>query len=242
MARGQQLLEDAKTAWAKLGQSRDTVCFSLPDVCGNKSVDIYGEVGQALQSICKLLYPNAVIETKEDPSVTFEKLLRKGSKEDMTLFLGSVRGMSVSLSLSDTDADPATRTRQTPYKRDQHYPLSLQDSLRVVRSIMGPRLKRVSRNDCLRAIQVYGLLQIQYQRLSQQLQEQRNFMEELNLELYCLLKSLKDHSNQANSANLHVLLRCAVQTKESSPALDSCEHCIVQQAKHINELLSEECL
>ena len=190
------------------------------------------------------MYPELTPKFKPNTYATdFESLddSDDGSEGERTLFLGE----SVSMPLSTFDTDQSQRTRLTPYKHDRHYPLSLQDPLRVVRAILGPSHKRVSGQDCLQAIQVYGLWKIEFRRLSEDLDIQRTRIVELGAALHhiCeLLPSVIAKSHQGGAGN-HSLQNFTLHIHERLPVaatMDPQQASILNFSEYIHQLLSDE--
>lgn len=211
ISKGEVIWRDLQAAWSMIWQNKEEEVFmAFPSMPEDKSVDAYEYSVLIVRQIYKFLFSSSPCQI--EPNI-YPVLGILPSEEDIDdeclLHLGTVGGgmASVSVPLKCPDSKRKKRTRVTPYDNDQHYPLSLQDALRVVRSILGPSQKRVSCNDCLRCLQIYALLKIKYRELTQQLHGQRALLKILNHRLRKLHRSLKKISKELNGAatieNIH---------------------------------------
>ena len=201
VARSSQVLEDVKQLWTQLlKRGNEPLIFPMLPA-EEQSWDAYETSLHLVQQIQQYIHPTANTKTSEN---TYTKIADFSVSESLpqdeadTTILGFVDGLPVRLTIGGMDSRASTRSRLTPYKYDRHLPLSLQDALRVVRCILGPSHKRVSGSDCLRSIQMYALLQIQFKRVSKQLTVERMFFQQLNRDMKRLCESL-DSASQDRS-------------------------------------------
>ena len=220
-----EFLREVSTAWAKVWQctdgSRARLTFpGLTTSGGDDFDDPYVAIVTLLEKIFKLLHPDRVMATRNDCFKIFSKFSKSVSKQTTPFHLEAVGGVPVSFALKPVEGDPSKRLRMTPYRCDRHLPLALQDALRVVRCILGPEHKRVSRNDCLRAIQIYSLMQVQFKTLCCHLRKQRKTMTELCKELGFLHKLVEATSLLPDSVNFTACLLNSVNNRRASSKVD----------------------
>ena len=242
LSKGERIWEDVIAAWPMIWQTDDDETgMAFPSMPDDKYVDAYEYSVLLLRQIYQFLHPDAQSDVEPNIYPVLGIVPEGGLDDDAMLHLGSVGGgvATVSFPLKCLDSNRKKRTRLTPYEDDKHYPLSLQDALRVVRSILGPVHKRVSGKDCLRCLQVYGLLKIKYKELSQQLEEQRALVQDLHQELTRLHQDLRTLSRKTNGTELIKKLRVMISQDDipSKQEEDAALAAVAAQVDRISDLL-----
>jgi len=200
VSRSQEVLQDLKVIWsAVLKRSNYGLCFPVfPEEAS--SWDAHRALFHNLRQIQMFVHPTAKAE-----EISNEQSEEMTATENINTVLGSVDGLPVVLTVGGLDACASKRSRLTPYKYDRRLPLSLQDALRPVRGVLGPTHKRVSGKDCLRALKIYALLQIQNQRLGDQLALEHQQVSHLNKELQQLSEMLIAASQDRSPASIRLV-------------------------------------
>ena len=245
LSKGEQIWSDVIAAWPMIWQTEDDDSgMAFPSMPDDKYVDAYEYSVLLLRQIYQILHPSSPPDIEPNIYPVLGIIPEAGLNDDDTLHLGTVGGgvATVSLPLKCLDSNRKKRTRLTPYRYDKNYPLSLQDALRVVRSILGPSLKRVSGKDCLRCLQAYGLLKIKYKELAQQLEEQRALVKDLHQELARLHGDLRILSRKPNGKELLYKLRSMISQDDmhtEQVPQDPTLVAVASQVDRISDLLLE---